>query len=114
MRSLLSIGLVATALYFPLANTAAWADKAGSSDVFRWSGFYAGAYLGHAWGESDIRTDAGVEKFAPPTYFATADIDAIKQRSGDFGNVTLDNRRSAMALAGAVIEISTRARVHCG
>jgi outer membrane immunogenic protein len=79
MRSLLSIGLVATALYFPLANTAALADKPGSSDAFRWSGFYAGAYIGHAWGESDIRTDAGVEKFAPPTYFATADIDAIKQ-----------------------------------
>ena len=85
MRGLLKVGLVASALYFPLASTAALAEKASSPGVFSWSGFYAGVNLGHSWYDGDIRTDAGVESFSPPSYFVASDIAAINQlASGSF------------------------------
>jgi hypothetical protein len=42
------------------------------------------------------------------------DIDAIEERAADFCNVALDDRRSAVALTGPVVEIAAGAGVHGG
>src|ERR1035438_6866274 len=39
-------------------------------------------------------------------------IDAVEKRAGDFGDIALNDRRSAMALARLVIEIAAGAGVH--
>jgi hypothetical protein len=41
-------------------------------------------------------------------------IDAVEERAADFGNVALDDGRSAVTLAGLVVEIAARAGVHRG
>ncbi len=42
------------------------------------------------------------------------DIDAVEKRAGNFGNVALNLRRGAVALARGVAEESARTRVHRG
>src|SRR5262249_46159237 len=44
--------------------------------------------------------------------YVDVNVDAIKQRAGDLRDVTLDWRGRAFALAGRVIEIAARTRVH--
>ena len=85
MWRFLRILLVLSAPYFPLASTAALAQKAASSEGFRWNGFYLGVYAGQAWAESDIRTDAGAA--SPDTYFTAAnEITSINRlASGSIG-----------------------------
>jgi hypothetical protein len=39
------------------------------------------------------------------------DVDAVQERSGDFGDVALDERRGAVAFARFVVEVAARARV---
>jgi hypothetical protein len=43
------------------------------------------------------------------------DVDAIHERTGDFRDVSLDHRRSALAISGSVIVKSAGAGIHgCG
>jgi outer membrane immunogenic protein len=81
------VSLAATAWFCVLVSTAALAQKPVVPEDFRWAGFYAGAYAGQAWAESEIRTDAGNASLALPfTYFAPTDIVAINQlASGSVG-----------------------------
>jgi outer membrane immunogenic protein len=59
--------------------TAALADGPRSRISDNWSGFYFGGYVGGAWGDSNVRTDAGT--FVPgSSYFTSiANIDSINQ-----------------------------------
>ena len=42
------------------------------------------------------------------------DVDAVEQGAGDLGDVALDQRRGAVALAGFVVEVAAGAGVHGG
>ena len=61
--------VLAAAILILLGATSAQADKGGA---FTWNGFYFGAYLGGAWGDVDIQTDAGV--FTPTSYSRVATL----------------------------------------
>ena len=60
------------------------------------------------------RARSGAKLFIVHRGHIDMDVDAVKQRSGNLRHVALNHRRSAMALAAAVVEISAGTRVHRG
>ena len=70
-------------------QTAAWGQTSGPRaqqvPAFTWAGLYVGAYAGGAWGDSDLRTDAG--SVTALSYFDTAaNINSVNQNgSGSLG-----------------------------
>jgi outer membrane immunogenic protein len=63
-------------------QTAAWGQTSGQraqqAPAFTWTGFYVGAYAGGAWGDSDLRTDAG--SVTATSYFQSdANINSVNQ-----------------------------------
>src|SRR5208282_603849 len=64
----------------------------------------------HARGAFDLSIAAQFLVFHGRDFYMY--VNAVEQRPGDFGNVALNLRRRAVALAGRVAEKAARARVH--
>ena len=70
---------LAVALGAVAFTAAASAQGVRSQDVPDWNGFYVGGYVGSAWSDASIRTDAGTYVPGSSYFTSTANIDSINQ-----------------------------------
>lgn len=99
MRSggVLAAGAVLTILCL---QPAAAADRTRPTQpATTWTGSYIGVFLGHAWGDVDVRTDAGA--FIPATSYFTAPENIASVNRNGSGSLKLDE-----AVAGVQIGTS--------
>jgi outer membrane immunogenic protein len=69
-------------------QSAVLADGLRSPAPFSWSGLYIGGYVGGAWGDSDLRTDAGNVVVGSSYFQSAANIASVNQ--GGSGAVSPD------------------------